>query len=70
MFVQIYKEAAGKIKPEMLKETLQQGKHLCEIAGKIGDSWKNKSYLFELEDSYVEDIINGKDHNNPERQRL
>ncbi len=54
----------------MLKKVLQPGEHLCTIADKIGHSWKNKPYLFRLKDSDVEDIINGADHNNPERQRL
>ena len=54
----------------MLKKDLQSGEHLCAIADKMGDSWKNMSHLLQLTDSEVEDIINGANQNNPKRQRL
>ncbi len=54
----------------MLEKDLQPGEHLNGIADKMGDSWKNMSHLFKLENSEVEDIINGANQNNPKRQRL
>ncbi len=55
--IQIYKNAARKIKCEILEKELQSEEHLCSIAKKMGNDWKEKFYLLGLENSDKEDII-------------
>ncbi len=56
--------------PDILTKDFPSGKHLREIAAKISKDWKTKYYLFKLEESDVEDIIEGPDRDDPVGQRL
>ncbi len=56
--------------PDILTKDFPSGKHLCEIAANISKDWKTKYYLFKLEESDVEDIIEGPDRDDPVGQRL
>ncbi len=51
----------------MLEEDLSE-EHICEIANKIGDCWKDMPHLFNLTGIDIKDIIDEKGQSNPKGQ--